>query len=116
MPAPSSRTITITADGGEISGSTPVRFRWSDLGSVTALTRPGELEDRLTLRLRLADGRTVEVDEATGGFTQLVEALPDILPGFPERNEWLYETAGGDPSEETVLYEAGGTGGEARRS
>lgn len=81
-------------------------FLWSDVRAVSVVTRLYGDDDLLALRFALSDGRTVELNEARTGFTQLVQALPEVLPGFPDQNEWLYDASDGDPESETMLFEA----------
>lgn len=83
------------------------RFLWSDVRAVTVSSRPAEHDDVLALRFLLSDGRTVELSEEGPGFTQLVEFLPEVLRGFPDHNEWLYDAAEAEPGSETLLYERG---------
>jgi hypothetical protein len=97
-----SDAIHLTSEGCEAG----VRFLWSDVRAVSAVTRPSEYDDLLALRFALRDGRTVELNETRPGFTQLVQFLPEVLPGFPDQNEWLYEATEAAPESETVLYEA----------
>ncbi|HEY0591120.1 MAG TPA: hypothetical protein VGF40_05100, partial [Thermoanaerobaculia bacterium] len=94
----------LTSEGCEAGA----RFLWSDVRAVSVVTRSSELDDLLALRFALRDGRTVEVNETRPGFTQLVQILPDVLAGFPDQNEWLYDATEADPESETLLYEAGG--------
>ena len=109
MNAPAPRTLQITTDGCEITGTPPVRFRWDELHTVSAAQRPASDEDVVSLRMRLRNGTMIEISEKTSGFTQLVEVLPEVLSGFPERNEWFYDVGESDPSDETLLYEASDT-------
>lgn len=106
MNASSQRALNLTTGGCEISGAPPVRFRWREVGAASALLRPGPDDDVVVLRLRLQTGETVEIGEDTAGFTQLVELLPEVLAGFPDRNEWFYDLGEADPSDEVLLYEA----------
>lgn len=96
--------ISVTSEGCEAAG---VRFLWSDVGAVSVVSRPSESDDLLALRFALRDGRTLELVETRPGFTQLVQALPAVLPGFPDQNEWLYDASESDPQSEMLLYEAG---------
>lgn len=96
--------VVVTSDGCEFADQ---RFRWEQVERITARKRPGGDEDELALRFALRDGKTLEVGESTPGFTQLVVLLPELLSGFPESNEWLYDVGDADPSEEELLFEAG---------
>jgi hypothetical protein len=94
-------SIVVTSEGCEGAA----RFLWADVRAVSVANRPGEQDDILALRFALRDGRTVELTEAISGFTQLVHVLPEVFPGFPEHNEWLYEAAETEPGSETLLFE-----------
>lgn len=96
--------IRLTSEGCDAGAP----FLWSDVRAVSVVTRPSEYDDLLALRFALRDGRTVELAETRPGFTQLVQVLPDVLPGFPDQNEWLYDASESDPESETLLFEAGG--------
>lgn len=94
--------IRLTSEGCDAG----VTFLWSDVHAVSVVNRPSEDDDLLALRFALRDGRTVELNETRPGFTQLVQFLPEVLPGFPDQNEWLYDATEADPESETLLYEA----------
>lgn len=98
--------IRLDAVQCELPVPATVRFRWTDVEEVLAVSRPAGDDELLTLQFRLRHGGLVEVDERVDGFTQLVEALPAVLPGFPDRTEWLYDVTGGDPFEAVVIFRA----------
>lgn len=83
------------------------RFLWSDVRAVSVANRPTDRDDILVLRFALLDARSVELSEEVPGFTQLVQFLPEALPGFPDHNEWLYEVSEAEPGSETLLFEQG---------
>lgn len=101
MSAAGESSIVVTSEGCEGAA----RFHWSDVRAVSVANRPGAGDDILALRFTLRDGRTMEVREEVAGFTQLVQLLPDVLPGFPDHNEWLYEAGETEPGSETLLFE-----------
>lgn len=98
----SGESIVVTSEGCEGAA----RFRWSDVRAVSVANRPGDLDEVLALRFALRDGGVIEVSEEVSGFTQLVQILPEVLPGFPDHNEWLYDAAETEPGAETLLFEA----------
>ena len=102
MSAAGESAIVVTSEGCEGAA----RFLWSDVRAVSVANRPGERDDVLALRFTLRDGKAIEVSEEVSGFTQLVQVLPEVLPGFPDHNEWLYEASETEPGAETLLFEA----------
>ncbi|HUP64398.1 MAG TPA: hypothetical protein VM557_03865 [Thermoanaerobaculia bacterium] len=96
--------MTFTAVGMSMPGAPSLL--WTDVVAVSAMRRADGDAEALTLRLQLRDGQSVEVSEGMTGFTHLVGMLPEVLPGFPEQNEWFYEAAEGDSTSEHLLYEA----------
>ncbi|MFN2441180.1 MAG: hypothetical protein ABR517_00705 [Thermoanaerobaculia bacterium] len=103
MSAPGEPSITVTSEGCEGAA----RFFWSDVRAVSVASRPAHDDDVLVLRFTLRDGRSLELSEQIAGFTQLVQFLPEVLPGFPDHNEWLYEVSETEPGSETLLFEQG---------
>ncbi|HEU5163748.1 MAG TPA: hypothetical protein VFV54_11415 [Thermoanaerobaculia bacterium] len=101
MSSAGESSITVTSEGCEGAAS----FLWSEVRAVSVANRPGEEDDILALRFALRDGRTMEVREDVAGFTQLVQVLPEVFPGFPDHNEWLYEAAETEPGSEMLLFE-----------
>jgi hypothetical protein len=104
MSATGETSINVTSEGCEGAA----RFLWSDVRAVSVANRPAPDDDLLVLRFTLRDGRSVELSEQISGFTQLVQFLPEVLPGFPDHNEWLYEAGETEPGAETLLFEQGG--------
>ena len=102
MSALSETAIVVSPEGCQ----GPVPFLWTEVRAVSVANRPAPDADVLALRFTLRDGRSIELSEEVPGFTQLVQFLPEVLPGFPEHDEWLYDAAGTAPNSETVLFEA----------
>lgn len=99
-----SEAIRITPEGLTLESGK--KFRWADVESITALKRSTEHDEAISLRFGLRGQESIEIHEGMGGFTPLVSYLPEVLSGFPDREEWLYQVSDADLSDETLLYRA----------
>lgn len=108
-PHAETSALTVTSDGLELTGRGARRIRWADVERISAGRRPTPTDDQLSLRFELRGGDSFEVAEDVAGFTQLPVLLPELLPGFPESSEWLFDVDEDAPSEDQVLYHSPGS-------
>lgn len=99
-----SEAVRITPEGLTLESGK--KFRWAEVESITALKRSTDRDEALFLRFGLRGQEPVEIHEGMGGFTPLVDYLPGVLAGFPDREEWLHQVDDADLSDETLLYRA----------
>jgi hypothetical protein len=69
------------------------RMRWDDVAVATAYKRDLWTVDQICLCFDLRDGGCLVVSEDARGWVALVEALPELLVGFPPSRQWLPEVA-----------------------
>jgi hypothetical protein len=67
-------------------------MRWNEVKAVIAFKRDLYATDLICLGF-LGPDRTIEVDEEMHGWLQLVEGLPDLLPGTPSLSDWWEQVA-----------------------
>jgi hypothetical protein len=66
---------------------------WSRVVSIHAFKEDLMVVDRICLRLGLGDGTTAVLSEDVAGWKDLVDALPDYLPGCLPFHEWFFAVA-----------------------
>jgi len=66
---------------------------WADVCRATAFKRDLFTVDCICLRLGLADGTGVELNEEMAGWNRLMDALPVLLPGCRPHSEWASSVA-----------------------
>ena len=66
---------------------------FDQIQKVVAFKRDAWAVDLICLQIYTTDGMFFEVNEEIAGWTRLVYRLPDVLPGFPEHNEWFGKVA-----------------------
>jgi hypothetical protein len=62
-------------------------LNWSAVKIILAYKRDVFAHDLICLAFEPSDG-TIEVNEEMHGWSQLVEALPSVLPGTPPFSDW----------------------------
>ena len=66
----------------------PQEAPWSEVAKVSAYKRDLFTVDQICLLFETARG-PLEVNDDMMGWTELLEALPDRLPGFPPVSSWF---------------------------
>ncbi len=83
--------FAVTA-GGSVSTVGSASLKWHEVTSVLAYKRDLYVADLICLGFTSPDA-TIEVDEEMQGWSQLVERLPNLLPGTPPPSEWWERVA-----------------------
>jgi hypothetical protein len=78
--------------GGSTSSTGAARLTWNEVKTVLAYKRDIYVTDLICLGFTSPDG-TIEVDEEMQGWSQLVEKLPNLLPGTPPMSDWWERVA-----------------------
>jgi hypothetical protein len=66
---------------------------WSRIVAIHAFKEDLLVIDRISLRFGLDDGTSVVISEEVEGWKDLVDALPDYLPGCLPFHEWFFAVA-----------------------
>lgn len=78
----------------EFAGRSPEiveTLAWSDVSRVTAFKLDLITVDEVRLRFESDAGVSIELSESEPGWSELLLALPQRLPGFPPGERWLHE-------------------------
>jgi hypothetical protein len=82
------------------------QISWDAISKVMAFKRDAVFLDCICLVIQSVTGETVEVNEETAGWSDLVAALPEKLPGTPDFQDWFTRVAfPAFMTNFTVLYE-----------
>jgi hypothetical protein len=66
------------------------KIPWSQITHVTAFKRDLLTTDCVCLLFAMSDEKGIELDEEMKGWTELLEAMPNYLPGCKQMSEWLF--------------------------
>ena len=97
-PQPTTSTgLHPTENGLEISpllGKPSSMFvSWSDVLKAVTFKRDQYVVDRICLVFELSGDRAIEINEDMLGWQEVVERLPEYLPGTAPFHEWFQEVA-----------------------
>ena len=67
------------------------RVDWSNVSRIVALKEDRFTWDSLWLTFHMKDGTEFSVSEEARGWTQLLELLPQSIPGAPSQEQWWPE-------------------------
>lgn len=67
-------------------------LKWNTVKTILAYKRDVYVCDLICLGFTTSDG-TIEVNEEMQGWSQLVEKLPNVLPGTPPFSDWWERVA-----------------------
>ena len=83
--------FAIRATGQALTPSS--EMHWSEVQRVTAFKRDCFVVDCICLVIGARDDTAIEINEEMAGWQELVEALPDYLPGCKPWHLWFSNVA-----------------------
>lgn len=94
-------TISVDAEGLRINDAW---VAWRDMQRVDAYKRDIYVGDFLCLAILAADGRVLEIHEASPGWKEAVEAIERRLPDSLPQVEWMVQLVASKPGEAVTIH------------